>query len=372
MHTLREIGERTATAREVKGFWSQVIGGLEQNTHDTPFVLLYSVTSEADSDDSSMHSNSLMGTKQVNLEGNLGVPEGHQAAPQQADLKFSDSGFTPWFREVTKSGIPMLLQTSDGTLPANLIDGINFRGFGDRSEQVVICPIHPTGDSDSVLGFLVMAINPRRPYDNDYKLFIQLMTRQLATSMASVVLFEEEIRRGQRAAKMAAIDRIELSEQLAARTQEAVESEVKFTRMAELAPVGMYIGNSEGRVTYLNNAWYEISGMPHDIDATEAWGEAIYEGDRARVVNVYNNVVKNKVADVVEFRFNKRSLTSTGVKEYTWALSAIHPELKNDGSLKAIFGSVTDISNQKWAEDVQKKRTEEAIELKRQQGMHTI
>lgn len=57
------------------------------------------------------------------------------------------------------------------------------------------------------------------------------LCRQLGTSLASVVLFEEEIRRGQRAAKLAALDRIELSEQLAARTQEAIESETKFTRM---------------------------------------------------------------------------------------------------------------------------------------------
>lgn len=31
MLTLREIGERTATARELKGFWGQVIKGLEYN-----------------------------------------------------------------------------------------------------------------------------------------------------------------------------------------------------------------------------------------------------------------------------------------------------------------------------------------------------
>lgn len=63
------------------------------------------------------------------------------------------------------------------------------------------------------------------------------LCRQLGTSLASVVLFEEEIRRGQRAAKLAALDRIELSEQLAARTQEAIESETKFTRMVSGARV---------------------------------------------------------------------------------------------------------------------------------------
>lgn len=31
MLTLREVGERTATARDIKGFWGQVIKGLEYN-----------------------------------------------------------------------------------------------------------------------------------------------------------------------------------------------------------------------------------------------------------------------------------------------------------------------------------------------------
>lgn len=101
-----------------------------------------------------------------------------------------------------------------------------------------------------------MGINPRRPYDDDYSLFIQLLSRQLATSMASVVLFEEEIKRGEQAARLAALDRQELSKQLDLRTQEAVESETKFTRMAEFAPVGMFIANSSGQITYSNDAWW--------------------------------------------------------------------------------------------------------------------
>lgn len=37
MLTLRDIGERTAAARDLKGFWSQVIMGLEFN--GMPFLL---------------------------------------------------------------------------------------------------------------------------------------------------------------------------------------------------------------------------------------------------------------------------------------------------------------------------------------------
>ena len=256
MLTLREIGERTAAAREVKGFWGQVIKGLEYNgmstysfshlktpnsklEYDVPFVLLYSVSEDSDSEMSSMHSGSLGAAPQVVLEGTLGVPMGHRAAVSPLDLKNSEEGFAPYLRESMKTDRPVLLTTEETTLSFDLIEGMEWRGFGDPCRAVVVCPILPT-TGENILGFLVMGVNPRRPYDDDYSLFIQLLTRQLATSMASAMLFEEEIRRGQRAAHLAALDRQELSKQLDLRTQEAIESETKFTRMAEFAPVGMF------------------------------------------------------------------------------------------------------------------------------------
>ena len=59
-----------------------------------------------------------------------------------------------------------------------------FRGAND-CRSVVIFPVHPTTGGDGVVGFIVMGVNPQRPYDEDYQLFIQLLSRQLATSMAA-------------------------------------------------------------------------------------------------------------------------------------------------------------------------------------------
>ena len=366
MLTLREVGEKTAAAREVKSFWGQVLKGLDYNDYDTPFVLLYSVTDDVDSDGSSIHSNSLMGTKQCTLEGALGVPEGHRAAPQQIDLKFGTEGFGQVFQEAMTTDRPILLETANGTLDVDLIEGMQWRGFDEPCRAAVVCPIHPT-TGDLVIGFLVMGINPRRPYDDDYNLFVQLLSRQLATSMASVVLFEEEIRRGQKAAKLAALDRIELSEQLAARTQEAVESETKFTRMAEFAPVGMFIANSEGRITYCNDTWYEISRHPKEENSTDNWMDSVKDEDKEMVKKLWANLVDNTVPMTAEFRFKAPWEDRNGTKGDTWVLASAYPEKNVEGTLLSVFGSITNISQQKWAEDFQKRRMEEAVELKRQQ-----
>ncbi|KAK4987341.1 hypothetical protein LTR50_004676 [Elasticomyces elasticus] len=366
MLTLREVGEKTAFARDVKGFWEQVLSALEFNEYDTPFVLLYSVSDDSESDSSSIHSSNLAGTKQCLLEGALGVPEGHGCAPESIDLKTGMEGFGPVFREVMKTDKPVLLEIGSRDLPAELLEGLEWRGFGDAARAVVVCPIHPT-TGEAILGFLVLGINPRRPYDDDYSLFVQLLSRQLATSLASVVLFEEEIRRGRRAAKLAALDRIELSEQLAARTQEAIESETKFTRMAEFAPVGMFIANSEGRITYCNDTWYEISRVPKDEEMTDRWMDAVKDEDKALVKNLWNDLVVNTKPITAEFRFKAPWEDRNGHRADTWVLFSAYPERYESGTLKSVFGSITNISQQKWAEGFQKRKMEEAVELKRQQ-----
>lgn len=210
-------------------------------------------------------------------------------------------------------------------------------------------------------------MSKRRPYDDDYSLFIQLLTRQLATGMASVVLFEEEIRRGQRAARLAALDRIELSKQLELRTQEAVESETRFARMAEFAPVGMFIAGPNGKITYSNDTWWEISRHPKEDNSADNWMDSVKGEDRPHVESVWKTLVEDKVPVTVEFRFKTSWIDQNGIKGALWVLMSAYPEKGPEGNLKSIFGSITNISSQKWAENLQKSRMEEAIEVRRQQ-----
>ena len=368
MLTLREIGVKTSQARDVKGFWGQVKAGLEYNELDVPFALIYSVSDDSESESASMTSGSLSNPPQIVLEGSLGVPDGHPTAVTSIDLRTSDEGFAPFLRDsMSHTADPIVLSEKDGTLPRHLIEGLTFRGFGDPCQTIVVFPVHPTTAVDMVVGFIVIGVNPRRPYDDDYKLFVNLLSRQLATSMASVVLFEEEIKRGQRAARLAALDRQELSMQLHLRTQEAVESEYRFTRMAEFGPVGLFIADGHGHINYCNEMWWKISGHERHTSTLDGWMQSVREDDRPGVEDAWRRIVEEKTAVTHEFRFKGSRQIIDGHSVDTWALMSAYPEKDEAGDLKSIFGCITDISQQKWAEDFQKKARDEAVELKRQQ-----
>ncbi|ODA76078.1 hypothetical protein RJ55_08361 [Drechmeria coniospora] len=367
MLTLRELGERTASATSVAGFWPQVQKGFEYNDHDVPFSLIYSVKEEFESDVSSLHSGSFVHSPQFALEGSRGAPEGHPAAPAHLDLRHSEEGFAPYMKQcMATGGAPVVLSENDGTLPTELLEGIDWRGFGDPCRTIVVFPVVPTTTKEAVTGFIVLGVNPRRPYDDNYKLFIHLLSRQLATSMASVVLFEEEIRRGQRAARLAALDRQELSMQLSLRTQEASDSEFRFTRMAEFAPVGMFIADTQGHINYCNDMWWQISRHSRYDETKLAWMNSVRDEDRDSLEAAWKKLLDEKVTIAVEFRF-KHSQRNGDRTIDTWVLMSAFPEKTPEGNLKSIFGCITDISSQKWAEKVQNERREEAVELKRQQ-----
>ena len=373
MLTMREIGEKTSQAVDVGQFWAQLCKGLEFNVYDVPFALVYSVSEGTESEVSSMHSGSLANPPQVVLEGSLGVPDGHPAAVDAMDLRSSDEGFAPFMREaMAQPDTPVVLDRDAGTLPDSLIEGLAWRGFGDPSRTIVVFPVHPTTGRDAVVGFVVLGVNPRLRYDEDYQLFVHLLSRQLATSMASVLLFEEEIRRGQVAARLATQDRIELAQKLQMQTQQALESEYRFSKMAEFGPVGMFITDSQGQINYCNDMWWEISGHPAKSSqpstlALAVWMESVRDEDRAGVEVVWAKLVNDKVAVTHELRFKGSRRVIDGHSVDTWVLMSAYPEKDALGELKSIFGCVTDISQQKWAQDLQKRRREEAAELKRQQ-----
>jgi hypothetical protein len=95
--------------------------------------------------------------------------------------------------------------------------------------------------------------------------------------------------------------------------------------------------------------------------------DSIKDSDREAVKDIWKTLVDKKTAVTHEFRFKTPWQDRNGNIGDTWVLMSAYPEKDANGQLKSVFGSITNISSQKSVEDFQKRRMEEAIELKRQQ-----
>ncbi|KAM0719598.1 hypothetical protein Q7P37_003728 [Cladosporium fusiforme] len=387
MGTLVLLGRCTSAAKGTQDFWKEVVRGLEPNHYDVPFAALYaaaspdtamhhpgglseqweahSQTSKTPSDKSSSFSN-----RQWTLEGMLGLPSNCEGLPSRIDNETAADSLTPSLRQALSSGKITLLRVEDNTFPKGLRGVAKSRAFGDDCTAAVLCPVGPT-NRENPLGFMLIGINPRHAYDDDYRTFIKILSRQMATSIASVVLAEEELKRSREAAALATQDRIRLSEQLEVTKQQAKDSEVRFRRMTELAPMAMFHFDELGNVLYANETWFELTQHPRDAFYPLSWYNVIHEGDHGLMDR---ERAKLTAGDRVHFELRlkrpfvtEETLNGEPIIGETWILAAAYADKTEDGTVKGILGCLTDISRQKWAEDFQARRTEEAVELKRQQ-----
>jgi len=361
MTTINKIGELTAQAITIKQFWKLVLEGLLDNERDVPFALLYSVGDGDDGDHSSMSSGSTISLKTCHLEGSIGVPDGHIAAPQNLDLKRSREGFIPSFREAMRTREPTLLHTRDGSLSEALLDGIDWRGFGDPCREAIIFPVRPT-NGESVLAFLVLGVNPRRPYDGHYMAFTSLLNRQLATSLASVILFEDETRRNRDAVEAAALEKQQLTQQLDLQAS-------RLRRMTELSPLGMFLISPQGVLREANDRFYEMTGHARESAELEmGWVDFLTTESALIMQEGWQQLVEERQPWSGELQLRRNApnpVDPKGESIECWVLLAASPELSSDGSLRALMGSITEISHLKWAQGLQNRRLHEAESQRR-------
>lgn len=178
MKTLLRLGQETALATTVSTFWPKILSSLEENRWDFPFAILYSVADDVEEESLSQCSENSQIFKSCLLEGTLGVPSGHPAAPKSLDLKRSKGGFVPAFRDALQTREPTLLSIKDGTLSQALIDGFEWRGFPEPCREALVCPIRPT-TGENVIGFLGKYISLPRTHACTSRRKIQGLSKSL-------------------------------------------------------------------------------------------------------------------------------------------------------------------------------------------------
>ncbi|KAK3050951.1 hypothetical protein LTS18_012490, partial [Coniosporium uncinatum] len=342
------------------------------NDKDVPFALLYAIEEDEVSDASSVSTTGSNSPKQCILKGSLGALEGSAAAPRTLDFQ-QRQGFMPYFQEAMKSRKPTVVQLADEPIAKELVKDIVWRGFGDASSQLVIAPITPTSSKKTVLGFLVVGLNPRRPYDSDYQDFITVASRLLATCLSSLLMHEEALDKRERTIEQAEAMKAELREQLYISEQEARHHALKFQRFAEKADIGIFIIRaSDGEYAYRNASWYNIL-QPSDraVALEPAWEELIDESSRLPGQQMFKEVMMEKTHKSMEMKLKRTWIppcdpNSDSSPYNMWTICSVFPELSESGDVVEFVGSITDITQQKWAQEIQRLRTEDALQSKRQ------
>lgn len=273
--TLLELSEEVPQVRSSDSFWALMIEILSRNDKDIPFALLYSIDLKEIEDAQTSTTARSPIDHQCTLRGSS--VGGSSAGPAHLNLQDSH-GLAPYLREALLARKPITVDLSKHSPAAGLVQDVVWQGFGVPSKLMTICPLVPAASTDDVLGFVVMGLSPKRPYDAEYKQSILVASRLLSATLTSITSHEDDIRCRERTIAKAEAMKFELTRQLVESQKEAERNASKFQRFAERCDVGIFIiRKSDGVYTYRNEAWFTILDPTVDrgIDLADTWGALI-------------------------------------------------------------------------------------------------
>ena len=128
--------------------------------------------------------------------------------------------------------------------------------------------------------------------------------------------------------------------------KELGDSERLFRFLTEHSLAGILMMDAEGKRTYVNPAWSQISGLTQEQAMGLGWMQNIHPEDRAEVQRHFveeRDTLENGLK--IEFRF----LTPDG--KVTWVYAQAAPFYNTNGVLAGYLGTCIDITEHKKAEE---------------------
>jgi hypothetical protein len=131
---------------------------------------------------------------------------------------------------------------------------------------------------------------------------------------------------------------------------------------------------ADGCINYCNETWFKITNHPRDapLDQPFSWISKVKNEDLHIVQSAWQGIMTTHVSPTMEFRLKHPwhapgSSSESAPLVPTWVQSSYFPEVDESGNVKSVMSCLSDISHFKWAESIQKQRTIEALESRRQQ-----
>jgi len=128
--------------------------------------------------------------------------------------------------------------------------------------------------------------------------------------------------------------------------QALAQSEALYRTLAQLAPVGIFRTDAAGATTFVNEPYCEISGQSREAALGQGWVTAVHPDDRARVLQEWQQAVKQQQSFASELRLQRPD------GRVIWVETHARAEPDADGKVTGFVGALTDISERKHAEEV--------------------
>lgn len=119
------------------------------------------------------------------------------------------------------------------------------------------------------------------------------------------------------------------------------ESEQRFRFMAEAMPQKVWTAQPNGEMNYMNNNWFEYTGLNWEALRDFQWLEIVHPDDRAETLRIWHEALETKKDSQISHRLRRYD------GDYRWHLSRGVPSWHQGGQLVLWVGTSTDIDDLK-------------------------
>jgi PAS domain S-box-containing protein len=135
--------------------------------------------------------------------------------------------------------------------------------------------------------------------------------------------------------------------------QAARKSDQRFRQLTELSPALVWFSDRDGKLTYLNQHYYDLTGSTPEQALGDGWKRAVHPHDLPRICAAWQDARAREVPYDVEFRLRRRD------GAYRWYRSQATAQRDEAGRIIGWLGSNADITPMKEAEQVLRASAEE-------------
>ncbi len=120
-----------------------------------------------------------------------------------------------------------------------------------------------------------------------------------------------------------------------------LESEERFTTMADTAPVMIWVAGTDGACTFFNQRWLAFTGHTMEQELGTGWTESVHPHDLDRCMTTYLSSLRERRSFQMEYRLRRAD------GEYRWLLDNGVPRFERSGAFVGYIGSCIDITDLK-------------------------
>src|SRR5260221_1590782 len=124
----------------------------------------------------------------------------------------------------------------------------------------------------------------------------------------------------------------------------AEESERRFRRLADTAPVMIWASDEDKLATWFNKQWLDFVGRPLEQELGNGWTENLHPEDSDRCLQVYTSAFDARMPFSMEYRLKRHD------GEYRWVLKKGIPLYGPHDEFSGYTGFCTDIGDHKRLE----------------------